>query len=155
MKSSVEERFWNLVNKEGQLMRGMVSRCWEWQGSLLQDGYGQFSVPVEDKHKLKMPHNYAWILSGGQLPPHGFMLHHICHNPACVNPDHLAVVTRRGHSRLHKVILEAYCKYGHLLNKENIYFRPNGIADCQICARDSRQRYSERQEQKNAKKSTG
>lgn len=143
-KRAVEDRFWRRVNKKGRLMPGMFSRCWEWQGSLLQDGYGQFNIPVGDERKNKMPHNYAWLRAGGQLPPRGFMLHHLCHNTACVNPSHLAMVTRVGRSRLQNVILVAKCKHGHLLDKENIYVRPNGKVDCRICAGRSRKNYNER-----------
>lgn len=34
--------------------------------------------------------------------PDGFNLHHTCEQPRCVNPEHLELMTRADHTRLHK-----------------------------------------------------
>lgn len=33
--------------------------------------------------------------------PEGFECHHACENRACVNPDHMCIVTRDEHAKLH------------------------------------------------------
>jgi hypothetical protein len=144
-------RFNDKVNYTGPLMPGMVSRCWEWQGSGLQDGYGQFRIEVRGVGLLKMPHNCAWVLAGGELPPKGFDLHHLCGNPRCVNPNHLAMVTRAGHRRQHTVIIiSATCPRGHLFDEETPLIDSKGYRRCRECAKIYRSRYNGKRGKKNA-----
>jgi hypothetical protein len=78
----VEDAFWSMVSKQEE--------CWEWTGTKLRLGYGQF------KHGgLRMlAYRYSWELANGKIPE-GAMIDHICHNPSCVNPDHLRPVTHK------------------------------------------------------------
>jgi hypothetical protein len=39
-------------------------------------------------------HRVAWILSNGQIPPDGILIHH-CDNPPCCNPSHLSIGTHQ------------------------------------------------------------
>lgn len=58
--------------------------CWEWKGSRDMTGYGH----VRLDGRLQKAHRVAWLLATGQQP--GLRLRHLCRNPSCVRPDHLA-----------------------------------------------------------------
>ena len=46
--------------------------------------------------------------------PEGYEVHHLCRNPACYRPDHLAVVTASEHRRIHRTgYRQPVCKRGH------------------------------------------
>ena len=78
-KTSPEQRFWKKVEK--------TETCWNWTASTFPSGIGQFRVEGRP---------------GGTAPRFSYELHYgpidseervtqTCGNPACVNPEHLAV----------------------------------------------------------------
>jgi hypothetical protein len=81
-----EDQFWARVDRSGD--------CWSWLGRIDRLGYGRVGV----KGKMMMVHRYAWTLSGGELPA-GMVIDHLCHNRACVRPEHLRVVTQAQNSQ--------------------------------------------------------
>lgn len=58
--------------------------CWEWQGSLGQEGYGNFPI----RGSTEKAHRIAYRFFKGPIPP-GMCVCHTCDNPPCCNPDHL------------------------------------------------------------------
>jgi hypothetical protein len=64
--------------------RGYNTPCWIWQRSLDKKGYGR---AMKDR-----AHILYFEKKNGSVPI-GFMLDHLCRQRACVNPDHLEVVT--------------------------------------------------------------
>ena len=91
-RGSLEERFWRKVNK--------TETCWIWIGAKCSNGYGTFGTELITKGKMRVDraHRVAWELLRGPIPD-GMVLDHDnqqfgCGNPACVNPDHLQLVTR-------------------------------------------------------------
>lgn len=66
--------------------------CWEWLGSTVGAGYGCYL----DGNA----HRAAWELDHGPIPP-GHEIHHTCKNRRCVNPSHLACMTRAEHMAAH------------------------------------------------------
>ena len=91
-RGTLEERFWRKVNK--------TETCWIWIGALNNEGYGTFGTERISKGRMRVEpaHRVAWKLLAGPIPD-GMVLDHDnqqfgCGNSACVNPDHLQLVTR-------------------------------------------------------------
>ena len=74
-----EEAFAANVRKRGE--------CTEWTG-LKVSGYGR----IKAGGRSIGSHRYAWERENGPIP-NGMEIDHICHNPACVNTDHLRLAT--------------------------------------------------------------
>lgn len=64
--------------------------CWLWTGYLKPNGYGS----IWDGTRKVYAHRYAYELHRGPIPA-GMQIDHLCLNKACVNPEHLEVVTQR------------------------------------------------------------
>lgn len=70
-----EQRFWLKVNK--------TDSCWLWTGAK-HKGYGVARVGGS----ARLAHRVAWTWTRGVIPA-GAQLDHMCHNRACVNPEHI------------------------------------------------------------------
>ena len=77
----IRPTFWGQVDKSGE--------CWEWTGRLDRDGYGRFSTG----EGTVLAHRISWEKARGPIGI-GNVIDHLCHNTACVNPDHLREVTQ-------------------------------------------------------------
>lgn len=64
--------------------------CWEWTRALNADGYGH---GLFHEGRQIRAHRVAFLVSMGELPPSHEPIRHLCSNPACCRPDHLAVGT--------------------------------------------------------------
>jgi len=67
--------------------------CWLWRGARSGKGYGNFQFGG----RTYGAHRIAYLLKHGQSPA-GAVIRHTCHNPDCVNPDHLVLGTHTTNS---------------------------------------------------------
>ncbi len=61
------------------------SGCWEWQGEIMNSGYGRFAFKGRTR---TMAHRASYLLFVGPIPEGYFVLHR-CDHPRCVRPEHL------------------------------------------------------------------
>jgi len=78
-KASDRERFWAKVEKSED--------CWAWTGAITM-GYGIFRINGGNQ----VAHRVSYRWARGPIPE-GAEVDHMCFNRACVNPDHLRLLT--------------------------------------------------------------
>lgn len=100
MRKTELERFWEKVEK--------TETCWNWTAALTGMGYSQFWYAG----KVRPAHRYSYELAKGPIPE-GMVIDHICHNPACVNPEHLRATTHKQNME-HKLGAQKNSKTGVL-----------------------------------------
>ena len=81
-KMPESERFMQKVHKA-------ENGCWLWTAYRMKNGYGLFRTPA--RHELA--HRTSYRLFTGLLDQRDVM--HACDTPACVNPEHLSLGTRK------------------------------------------------------------
>lgn len=69
--------------------------CWEWTGSRDRHGYGRMKVLVEGVKRETGAHRASWIVHRGAIPNPTLQTDHLCRNRACINPDHMELVTNQ------------------------------------------------------------
>lgn len=62
--------------------------CLVWNGARTPEGYGHMKVQGAGKRV----HRVSWELENGEIPE-GMFIDHVCHNPPCVNVEHLRLAT--------------------------------------------------------------
>jgi hypothetical protein len=82
-----EDRFLEKISKAS------ADGCWTWTGARNDRGYGQIRI----KGKIHYAHRLAYEEAYGAIPL-GLVIDHLCHNPACVNPQHIHAVTSKQNS---------------------------------------------------------
>lgn len=127
-----------------------MNNCEIWQGTKQPNGYGVKVV----NYKRKPAHRWAWEAINGEVPK-GYVLDHKCHTEAvakgecqgghscphraCVNVEHLELVTQsenvlRG---LHAIENRGTCPKGHdYSDPKNIMIRASGKRECAQCNRN-------------------
>lgn len=85
---------------EAKVMRLPHTDCWYWYGALNPEGYGLFRC-TPYRPAAMVAHRVAYLLWCGPLDD-GLEVHHLCHVRRCVNPEHLAAITKHEHRRNHR-----------------------------------------------------
>lgn len=81
---TLEERFWQKVDKNGPILDLFLGQCWIWTGARQKDGHGRIRVG----EKLVGAHVVSWELHNGKVPE-GMHVRHKCDNAPCVRDSHL------------------------------------------------------------------
>jgi hypothetical protein len=114
--------------------------CWNCTSGRDGDGY--------PKLKGIQASRFVWQEMVGPIPEGAVLDHIVCRNRACVNPEHLRVVTPRVNTLENsegpaaKNAAKTHCVHGHDFTAENTYITPEGRRQCRIC-RAARNRLSQ------------
>ena len=130
-----------------KIQRVPCGGCWLWIAATDPDGYGFHHSELSTKRA----HRYSFWLHNGYLTE-GLMVRHLCHNPCCVNPDHLEEGTAKDNRRdaiqagraslgdEHYNSKKTHCPQGHEYTEDNVYLiqtRANARKSrtCKICTK--------------------
>jgi hypothetical protein len=148
-------KLWSLANPEKLVQRGISDaerfhlRVVQYGNCLVfptirEDGYGAFfgSPFPGDRQKTWMAHRFSWTFRHGPIEP-GMQVDHLCRNRACVNVEHLEVVTSQvNQKRASDARWGTTCVNGHDRTLENatITFHNRRIRMCRECYINSNKR---------------
>lgn len=118
---SITARFFKKTNKNGP------NGCWVWMGVKNGDGHGQ--IWTGGKPWQRPAHRISLQIAGIEIPE-GMFVDHICRNRACVNPEHLRVVTptvnalENNASTFAAYANRTHCKNQHLYTPKTVRWVP-------------------------------
>ena len=124
-------------------MLGM-GNCVEYQGGRNRQGYGWGRFPGFKQPQLA--HRAVWIQKYGPIAE-GLTVDHICFNRACVNVEHLRLMTRSQNSgrRQGGYVKKTHCPSGHPYSDDNSMWSTDSrgyrYPQCKTCHRERQAEY--------------
>lgn len=113
--------------------------CHIWQLRLDRAGYGKAGHQCAGQSVEWSAHRLAWTALRGVIPD-GLTIHHLCFTPACVNPNHMQLLSNVENARLQSSALKTHCVNGHEFTEANtnIQIARNGRPhrSCRTCRRN-------------------
>ena len=130
-----------LKRLESKFDRTNDGSCWVWKGPTTIWGYARFWL----RRKGVYAHRLMYTLYRGPIP-NGLILHHVCKNPSCVNPNHLTPISNKknilwGNSPSAVNFRKTHCKQGHEFTKNNTYIASDGERGCRKCHANRQKKY--------------
>ena len=112
-----------------------VGDCHIWQGTQDRDGYGYLTF----RRASRRAHRVALFIAGREIP-HGHVVSHTCRNRACVNPQHLSVLSVRENALRDGMLgyvntKKTHCRNGHPYDR--VY---SGQRYCSTCEAEKSKR---------------
>lgn len=115
---------------DARILIDQSTGCWNWVGPRLSNGYGSCHI---EGIKTTAHRAQFWLFNG--KIERGHEIHHKCHNPSCVNLDHLESLSIFAHSRVSAKAMQTHCVHGHEFSLENTYYKvSNNTRVCRKCA---------------------
>ena len=119
-----------------------LGSCLIWQGTINASGYARTYF----EGRSYLAHRLVYEMTSGPIP-HGMTIDHLCFQTACVNPNHLRVLSPGENARRQRSAFKTHCKQGHEFTPENTYIRPEGREgrrQCRACNLAAQHRYKAR-----------
>ncbi len=118
-------------------------------GEVTANGYGRLKVDRGRSGKSRMlAHRLSYSVFVGPLVD-GLVVHHVCEQRECVNPDHLRLTTQRENAlcgkttKAFKNTQKTACPRGHPYDEANCYVW-DGKRHCRKCLAAKMRRYNAR-----------
>lgn len=105
------------------------SGCLVWAGPVKPNGYARLVVDGREMYA----HRAAYELAHGAIPD-DMTVDHLCRTRSCIEPSHLAAVTRGENTR--RATVKTHCIRGHELTGDTIRWKRRGpylVRDCRDC----------------------
>lgn len=126
-----KSRFWSKVNLPDE------NGCLVWNAGLDNYGYGQFHMIVNGVKRNRKAHQLALELAGVVIPP-GLEPDHTCEVRACVNAEHMDVVTHAENMR-RRGLRSTHCRSGrHRWDDPDVTSYLGGFRVCRMCRNENR-----------------
>ena len=123
-------------------------QCWTWDGSHGPEGYARMgAVERTGERQMVSAHIVSYELYAGTIPKNK-VIHHICGNKGCVNPNHLELITKKEASALGQGSKTHCGTCGRPYSGSNLYLWKKGNRRKCVYCMEQREKSEARQAEK-------